>query len=322
MANKRKLLLGAAGLAAVTGAAYLAVGEYFFQAVLSRKAVTNSRSLEDLLAGNVEGAQIYNKPYYPLFKEGAEWYSAQNPQKVVTISPRGERLHAELFRNVSPTNVWVICLHGRTSSTQAYGAATKAFYELGYNVLMPHLNGHGESESDTVSMGWYDRIDVCAWVDYLIREYENPQIILHGVSMGAATVMMTTGEDLPANVVCAIADCGYTSVWDEFVVQAKETYNLRPFPVLYALNTVTKLRAGFSIREASCVEQLKKSRTPTLFIHGDRDDYVPFWMLSVVYDAAACEKEMLVVPGAAHAEAMYELDLYYGNIKAFIDRYL
>jgi fermentation-respiration switch protein FrsA (DUF1100 family) len=94
------------------------------------------------------------------------------------------------------------------------------------------------------------------------------------------------------------------------------------FPGLCALDAVVRLRSGFSLKEASCVEQVKKSKTPTLFIHGEADEFVPFWMLDEVYQAAACEKEKLAVPGAGHAESAYQQELYYSAIRAFVSRYL
>ena len=130
------------------------------------------------------------------------------------------------------------------------------------------------------------------------------EIVLYGVSMGAATVMMASGEaDLPVQVRCVIEDCGYTSVWDEFSGQLKELFGLPPFPVLNAADLVCRIRAGYSITEASALRQVERSVTPTLFIHGEEDTFVPFWMLEELYQAASCEKEKLAVPGAAHAES-------------------
>lgn len=90
-----------------------------------------------------------------------------------------------------------------------------------------------------------------------------------------------------------------------------------------ALNTVTRIRAGYNLYRASAVRQVRKSRTPILFIHGDQDTLVPFTMLDEVYQAAPVEKEMLVVPGARHAEAiMVALDLYWKTIWDFVGRYI
>ena len=172
-------------------------------------------------------------------------------------------------------------------------------------------------------MGWLDRLDICDWINYLIDTNENPQIVLHGVSMGAATVMMTTGEDLPPNVKCAVADCGYSSVWDEFKNEMKETYHVPAFPVLYAGNLATKVISGFGFKEASCVEQLKKSKTPTIFLHGEKDLFVPYRMLDLNYNAAACEKEKVSIPDAEHAEAhLVHPELYWKSTFNFVEKYI
>jgi fermentation-respiration switch protein FrsA (DUF1100 family) len=115
--------------------------------------------------------------------------------------------------------------------------------------------------------------------------------------------MMATGEELPANVKVAIEDCGYTSIWDEFEMQLKQLYNLPTFPVLNAASAVCKIKAGYMLEEGSCIKQVKKSKTPTLFIHGNLDKFVPFDMLEKVYEAANCKKQKLVIEGAAHAES-------------------
>jgi len=344
---KHKLFKRALGLAAVGGASYLAVGEFFHSQILSRKAGSlglPSIPAENILMGIPPEAQLsrwdelmvkivggdnaignfFAKSYFSIYQEGVKWYLEKKPEKVTTVSSRGARIHADRIVNEKPSNVWAISIHGYSSGPRDMGGIAQMFDAWGYNTLLPHLCGHGESEDDNVSMGWLDRIDILAWIDYLNREYDDPQIILHGISMGGATVMMTTGEPLPDNVVCAIEDCGYSSVWDEFEVQAKDTLHLGSLtPIgLSALDAAVRRHSGFSTKEASSVEQLKKSKTPTLFIHGDADLFVPFWMLQIVYDAAACEKEMLVVPGAEHAEAAYEQELYHGTIKRFIDKYL
>ena len=94
-------------------------------------------------------------------------------------------------------------------------------------------------------MGWHDRKDVLMWVDKIIEMDPDSDIVLYGVSMGGATVMMTSGEDLPDNVKCIVEDCGYTSAWDEFEYQLKELFGLPSFPLLNTANNITMLRAGY-----------------------------------------------------------------------------
>ncbi|MDR0531124.1 MAG: alpha/beta fold hydrolase [Oscillospiraceae bacterium] len=339
----RKLLIAAGLTATAVGALFLGVGNVLYNQLLTRKAAlsgTGGQRTEDILAGRpspppennflmrlamkLAGVEdSHGAPPSPELQEDVRWYVDQNPQKLVAVS-RGERIHADAFLRKKYSGVWIICMHGFSSCPRDLSPTVREFREWGWNVLVPHLCGHGDSESKFVSMGWLDRLDVVAWIEHLNREYSCPQIILYGGSMGGAAVMLTLGEPLPGNVICAVEDCGYSTLWDEYAHQAREFLRLGAFtrPALCALDAVTRLRAGFSLREASCVRQLKKCKTPTLFIHGDADHIVPFRMLQQVYDACPCEKEMLVVQGAGHGESQHREELYFGTIKRFCERYL
>lgn len=135
--------------------------------------------------------------------------------------------------------------------------------------------------------------------------------------------MMTSGEELPSNVKVIIEDCGYSTVIDEFTYQLNDLFHLPKFPVMHAANTVTKLRAGYDLEEASAVKQVAKSKTPMLFIHGDADTFVPYEMLDEVYNAAKVEKEKLIVPGAGHGEAeKVDSNKYWNTIWEFVGRYI
>ena len=141
--------------------------------------------------------------------------------------------------------------------------------------------------------------------------------------MGAATVMNVTGEKLPANVICCIEDCGFTTLWDQYSVQIREMTKIPAELILNIVNGVTKRKLKFDLKENSPIEQVKKSNTPTLFIHGDKDSVVPFWMQYPLYQNAECEKEKLVVTGATHAASGYLYpEIYWGAIEKFINKYI
>ena len=232
------------------------------------------------------------------------------------------KLHGYKINNEN-SNVWVITVHGYMGSGAKMAFYAENFYNMGYNVLVPDLRGHGKSEGDYIGMGWNDRKDILRWIDLILKENNNAKIILHGVSMGGATVMMTSGEKLPENVKCIIEDCGYSSVVDEFEDKLKNIFNLPKTPILQAADLVSRVRAGYWFSDASSVNQLKKAKVPILFIHGDKDDFVPYDMLDKVYNAADVEKEKLVVEGAEHAKSAYvNPELYWNTISNFINKHL
>lgn len=314
MKKSTKLLLGTAAI----GAAYVTVGEIMYKNFLTAAA---ARGGAPISPKSGEAEKIVTSK---LFLEAEEWYIDIPKKHWEACSKRGgETIHAEMIFNEKESHVYVICLHGYKSGPASNAPQAKFFYEQGYNVVLPSLCGHGRSEAPYVSMGWHDRIDVCRWIEEIIEYDEDAKIVLYGVSMGAATVMMTTGEELPENVVCAVEDCGYTSVDEQFKYAIKNIIKLPAFPFINAGDLVTRIHAGYSFKEASSVEQLKKSKTPTLFIHGSEDDFVPFYMLAECYDAAACEKEMKVFEGSAHANSMYDYEEeYFECVGEFIKKYI
>lgn len=191
----------------------------------------------------------------------------------------------------------------------------------GYNVLLFDQRSHGESEGTYIGMGWLEKDDVLDWIDFVITKDSDANIILHGTSMGGATVMMVSGETLPENVKGIVEDCGYTSVWDMFANELDYLYGLPTFPVLNAAQLVGEIRAGYNFKEASSVESVKKATVPMLFIHGGADNYVVTDMVYDVYEACPTTKELLIVVGAGHAQSHYiDPELYYSTVFTFIEK--
>ena len=233
------------------------------------------------------------------------------------------KLHSYKILNETPSNKWAIVVHGYTSEGLKMSSYAKNFYNAGYNIIVPDLRAHGLSEGDYIGMGWDDRFDIISWINYVLNENSNSEIVLFGVSMGASTVAMTSGEELPSNVKAIIADCGYTSVWDEFSYQLDSLFSLPEFPVMNISSLVTQIRAGYSLKEASAIEQVKKSKTPILYVHGDKDDFVPTYMVDELYNATSSPKEKLIIKGAGHAlSSSIDPYNYWNTVFNFINKYI
>ena len=221
------------------------------------------------------------------------------------------------------SNKWAIVVHGYGGSGKLMSDKSKYFYDMGYNVLIPDLRGHGKSEGDYIGMGWKDRLDIISWINFIIKENPNAEIVLHGTSMGAATVLMTSGENLPSNVKAIVADCAYTSAWDEFSYQLETYLKVPSYYILNVTNMVTKLKAGYSLKEASALECVKKATVPILYIHGDKDKFVPYSMMDKLYDATNSPKEKLTIEGGEHANSdLVSPFLYWLTLEDFLNQYV
>ena len=233
------------------------------------------------------------------------------------------KLHAYEVKNENKTDKWAIVVHGYTSEGKLLSSKAKHLYNMGYNVLVPDLRSHGTSEGNYIGMGWHDRLDIIDWINYIVKNNPNSEIALHGTSMGSATVLMVSGEKLPSNVKAIVADCGYTSVYDEFSYQLKQLFNLPAFPIMNFSDVVTHIRAGYCLNDASAINQVKKSTTPILYIHGDKDDFVPYYMMDELYNATNSEKEKLTIEGGEHANSdLVNPKLYWSTVNSFLEKYI
>lgn len=256
-------------------------------------------------------------------QENDAWLAEQEFEDWTMVAPDGTKLMARILPAEEKTDLWAIVVHGFGGNGLRHGTAARHFHDLGYNVFLPDLRGSGRSEGEFLGMGWLDSMDMVDWINRIVNQHPDAKIVLYGGSMGGATVMMTTGWELPPQVKVAVEDCGYTSVWDIFKYQLKKVFGLGKFPWLVIANKTSKRLAGYSFKEASSIEQLKKSKIPTLFIHGTADGFVPYWMLEQNYEAAAGPKEMLVIEGAHHNRSMFKDPfLYWLAVDDFISKYL
>lgn len=268
----------------------------------------------DVEAGSDPALQEYLAKATAWFRSG---------RQAVLTSEDGLTLKARWFPQENSHRYAIVCHGYGADSTQMSGFAMQ-FYDMGCSVLVPDARAHGESEGKYYGMGWLERKDILGWAGQLIASDPDAQIVLFGVSMGGATVMMTAGEELPEQIKCIVEDCGYTSVWDEFSLQLNALFDAPEFPLMYTIDLVCRLRAGYGFQEASATEQLKHAEVPMLFIHGEKDTFVPYSMLDQLYAAcASAEKEKLTVPNAGHgAAAVTDPELYWSAVAAFIDRHL
>ena len=246
-----------------------------------------------------------------LLEGSTAWYDGLKAQGIlkdtVITGYNDKKIHAAYVTAADPANAQgtAIVVHGYGDNHFVFLYLVRMYRDdFNYNVLFPDLQYHGYSEGDAIQMGWLDRLDVAKWAVVAHDIFKDDFMVVHGVSMGAATTMMMSGDPQPEYVKAYVEDCGYSSVWDQLKSNLKQSFHLPPFPVLTSANIVCKNRYGWSFKEASSVNQLAKCDRPMLFIHGDADDFVPFSHLQKNYDAKTQGyKEQWVAPGAVHANS-------------------
>lgn len=253
--------------------------------------------------------------------ETQEWLEHASRQKISEQTEDGYTLIAsEFFPKEEDSHKWALVLHGYTGWKEEMYPFAYWYHEEGYHVIVPDLRCQGESEGDFIGMGWTDHFDCMKWISYILSKDSDAVIVIHGQSMGAATALMITGEEnIPDNIAAVVSDCAYTDAYSMFGEKIDEWFHLPAFPLVDTACVVLRLRGGYNLKDASAVNAVKNSHTPTLFIHGDEDAMISVDMTKQLYQEASCPKELLIVEGAGHAQAQdKDPDTYYGAIKTFL----
>lgn len=243
------------------------------------------------------------------------------------LMPDGTRAHAVLIRSTKANGRTAVVVHGYTNNSIDMLHIARIYNkEMHYNIVLPDLHGHGLTGGNDIQMGWKDRIDVLKWIELAPKTFgisaDSMRLVVHGISMGAATTMCVSGEDTPQYVRCFVEDCGYTSAWDEFEHELRGRYSLPAFPLLYTASWLTKIKYGWSFKEASPLKQVAKCKKPMLFIHGSKDTFVPTSMVYPLYEAKPQPKELWIAPGSGHAFAYRDhRKEYIRKVEAFVNRY-
>lgn len=294
------------------------VGYYLYDLAIER-------NVKDFLNGN-QDLEVSAQAMHEFTKgDWRDWVRAQDFEEWELESYDGITLQGYFLPAKEPTNKTVVFAHGYLGRGSDMGLFGQYYVdELGYNMFTADMRGHGDSEGDYIGFGWHDRLDLIDWVERVIDEVgDDTEVVLHGVSMGAATVLMASGEELPDNVKAIVADSPYSNVYDLFAYQLDRMFKLPEFPILPTTGLVTNIKAGYNIKEASALEQVKKAEVPILYIHGGSDTFVPTSMTKELLQNTNSEAELMIVEGASHGESIVlERDKYLNTLTRFLDKYV
>lgn len=264
------------------------------------------------------------KPGTPFYEE-RKWYADCPKQTWYQTTPDGYHLDAYYIPAAHPTNKTAIVQHGYMQNKKEMGAYAAMFHQMGYNVLLPDLRDLGDSQGNFIGYGWPDRKDMVRWADEIVHKNgQNSQIVMFGISMGAATMAMASGEaNLPEQVKAFVVDSPYTSVEGEIEYQAMQMFHIPYWPLFPVFEQVVKFKTGYNLKTMSTLSQVKKDTRPMLYIVGKADTFIPPKDTLELYHATKAPKELLEIPHAKHVKS-YQVDpqKYQSTINNFLNKYV
>lgn len=243
------------------------------------------------------------EPFYPQMKIWIDSIRSMDRELLETQSFDGLKLRGYYYE-FSPNSPVELIFHGYSGNAERdLSGGVERCFALGRSAVLIDQRGAGMSEGNMSTFGINERHDCLTWIEFATKKFgKDRPLIIGGISMGAATVMMASGENLPENVVCVMADCGYSSQ-KEIICKVVKEMKL-PVKVVYPfIKLGAKLYGKFDLEEISPIEAVAKSKTPIVFIHGDNDDFVPHSMSVECFNACSSPKKMVTIEGAGHGLA-------------------
>ncbi|MGY3746937.1 alpha/beta hydrolase [Vagococcus salmoninarum] len=319
---KLLLILGLFLLLVIIGLLYYAAN-FLFKGILDRQDTWFDDVAHSLVNTDIDAehdSAITEREAFQLATGTAFWETSTEHHHLKSFD--GLTLHGRVFYSETDSDKWVLCFHGyRTSGLIDMGYIASRLVTAGYNCLIVDQRAHGESEGRFITMGWLERRDVLTWTDYIINQKKPGKVFLMGDSMGAATVLMASGEVLPPEVQGIVADCGYTSIKDLFNYLLGSAFKVPTWvPIVGMFSLITRARLKFNIYDASAEKQLQKNKLPILFIHGDADTFVPLAMSKRNQAATQGPNDLVIVKEAPHfSSILFDPELYLTSVVSFLN---
>jgi len=319
MKKRTKRILIGTGAAAVgiagLAAASQTITNYLMRLALDRRAPKSMEKNQEKMMGSKENRELVNK-----IRSAAVFLEERVTQTVGIEAEDGTKLVGHWWPCEGAKRV-IIAMHGwRSTWSMDFGIIADFWHNEGCSILFAEQRGQGSSGGEYMGFGLTERFDCRDWANWVNENLDfTMPIYLGGVSMGAATILMASGLELPENVVGIVADCGFTSpyaIWKHVVEDNFHfTYNgIRSA----AADDLCRRKIKTGAKSYSTTEALASTEIPVLFIHGTDDRFVPIEMTYENYKACASEKHLFVVPGAEHAMSyLVDKDGYENAIRNF-----
>ncbi len=320
MKNKTVKILGAA---AAAGSVFMAFGWPFFELMVHGRRKEEPVKKKWFQLPHIK----INHPRYKFekeYEEGKAWCREQNMRDCFMKSADGLLLHAYYLPAENAKRFVILCHGYKGSGFGDFANIARFLHENGCNLLFIDERCCGVSEGEFITFGAKEQYDIQRWAYYIdARNKKKLPLYLYGMSMGAASVLMASGHELPLCVRGLIADCGFQSMKGQLRDIAANWFHLHWVELLLLrVDLFCGVLAGFRMKEADTRQAIAVNQKPVLFFHGSKDTYVKPLNSRFNYSLCRAPKELVVIPDARHLCSAYEAPkLYRKKLLGFFAQY-
>lgn len=245
--------------------------------------------------------------------------------KATTESADGLVLNGFIKKAKEPKRI-ILAMHGYKSSFfKDFALISDFLFDSDCTVLFAEQRAHGKSECEFTSLGINERHDCISWINFINKNISSSlPLYLYGVSMGATTVLMASGKQLPENVKGIIADSPFTSPADiiSHTIDRKTSEKVNKENLKNRLDHTIMNQFGFSLYDYSVTEALKSNSRPVLLFHGTNDRTTPFHMTEEIFNNCHCEKALVIFENSHHLHGCFDYRKKYADaLSKFFQKY-
>lgn len=299
-------------------ALWLLVSLYFFKLATCRKNIFGTKQIGETITPTS----------YQLERmlDGISWLDTQNIETVHSYGRNAESLCGKLILNEN-SKKFIVLVHGyRSNPEHNFSYIVQKYFDMGFSILMPIQRTHEGSDGNYITFGYHESTDMFFWSRYLTTRFgQDISIVFHGVSMGAATVVLMNELPLTKNIKGIISDCGFSSAMGIFKHILMKDFNIPKFlatPLLKTSSFISEFVADFPFDDCEPLNAVEEAKVPMFFIHGTDDKFVPCEMSVEMYNACVSEiKDLLLVEGAGHGMSyLTDTKTYEKRLEAFLSK--
>lgn len=226
---------------------------------------------------------------------------ALNARNVLFPSASGSQIHAWFARGTVGAGA-VLLLHGVGSNRTSMTSRAIFLHEMGFTVLAPDFQAHGESLGEHVTYGALESRDAAAAMKFLRATVPEERIGVIGISMGGAAALLGGG---PLAADAFVLESVYPTI-RQAVDDRLGTW-LGPLggvaqlftPGLFAL---FKAETGVKEAELQPIARIGEIHAPLLLITGTADPYTPLVEADSLFAHAPAPKQFWALCGAGHED--------------------
>ncbi|MFC4293143.1 alpha/beta hydrolase [Sphingorhabdus arenilitoris] len=235
---------------------------------------------------------------------------AANEQEIALTAEDGVRISASYFPAQQTDAPVILLLHGNGASRRQFTSHVAWLNRSGFSAMAIDFRGHGESQLQPKSFGYFESRDAEAAVRWIKQQQPQAKIGVIGVSLGGAASLTGPNGPLPvdAMVLKAVYPDIDRAIRNRIAVHGGSILSALLTPLL---TNQAYFRFGVAPDKVSPIKNADRFDKPVLVIGGEKDSYTPVAESEALSNAFTGQSWLWIVGKLEHDQLSDLEDIVY-----------